>query len=200
MLNVRQQVTWRRSEFSPFKFLLNQLASEWNLWSTESQTKASRTLTHVSSNLPLPPTWTTRPDLGVFSLPQMVLTAFSRVGMLREAWPPSAWRKTPWGTSTTTCQTSTLCRWRAWGSGRCSSWVSITPQKKKSLTDIDWTQISWAQPGLCDRCVSCFTSAESEEAQHSKAAAFFLYYSFERKWGLHDIRENDVAIFLFPVI
>ena len=34
------------------------------------------------------------PDVCVFP-PQMVLTAFSRVGMLREASPHSAWRKTP---------------------------------------------------------------------------------------------------------
>lgn len=57
--------------------------------------------------------------------PQMVLMVFSRVGTLPEVWPPSVWRKTPWGTSTTICQTSPPCRWRVWESGRCSSWVSL---------------------------------------------------------------------------
>ena len=39
---------------------------------------------------------------------------------------PSAWRRTHCWTSTTTCRTSTPCRWRASASGRCSSWRSTT--------------------------------------------------------------------------
>lgn len=88
-------------------------------------------------------------------LPQMVLTVYSRAGTLREAWPPSAWRKTPWGTSTMTCRTSMLYRWRAWGSGRCSSWVrcvSDACDEPHWLTDRSITYfycLSWRPLLLC---------------------------------------------------
>lgn len=120
----------------------------------------------------------THPDCCVFCFfffPQMVLTAFSRVGMLREAWPPSAWRKTPWGTSTTTCQTSTLYRWRAWGSGRCSSWVGLFPwrvRQRKMLLKSILAQISLIHP-------PCRASAgQTEDPKHKDTTRVFLLFLF----------------------
>ncbi len=113
----------------------------------------------------------------------MVLTAFSRVGMLREAWPPSAWRKTPWGTSTTTCRTSTLYRWRAWGSGRCSSWVGLFPDvptgQKKCSSDIDLAQISQMHPPCLSPvpqrlCIFTQIKLRIQNASQDRACALFF--------------------------
>lgn len=138
--------------------------------------------------------------------PQMVLTAFSQVGMLREAWPPSAWRKTPWGTSTTTCRTSMLYRWRAWGSGRCSSWVGSFPPEKAPLWfwfGSDFVDVRRVR-GLCPPASPHVSSGQTEAPQHehetrrlSPLSVVLLYVSNSSScFSVLHYSSNDVVLLL----